>query len=106
RASAVLYNILASQASELPWLIPANICPIVPITFFKARVPFEFVDISPMTLHMDLERVEALMKARQYGGVLYVPTYGEASTPVEFFARAKSIDPELLIIDDRCLCRP
>ncbi len=106
RASAILYNLLVSQANSLPWILPANICPIVPITFFKARIPFEFVDISPMTLHMNLERVEALMKARQYGGLLYVHTYGEASTPVEFFASAKSIDPELLIIDDRCLCRP
>jgi hypothetical protein len=106
RASAILYNLLISQTNSLPWLLPANICPIVPITFFKARVPFEFVDISAETLHMDLEPAEALIKTRKYGGLLYAHTYGEASTPNEFFANAKTIDPEMLILDDRCLCIP
>jgi len=106
RASAILYNILVSKVSDLPWLIPANICPIVPITFFKARVPFEFVDISPETLQMDREQAQALIAKRSYGGVLYAHTYGESSTPTDFFAKIKSLDPELLILDDRCLCIP
>jgi hypothetical protein len=106
RASAILYNLLVSQVNSLPWLLPANICPIVPITFFKARVPFEFVDISPATLNVDLERAEALVKTRRYRGLLYAHTYGEPSTPSEFFANAKSLYPELLILDDRCLCIP
>jgi len=106
RASAILYNILVSRASDLPWLMPANICPIVPITFFKARVPFEFVDISAETLNMDREQAEALIKKRAYSGVLYAHTYGEASAPDDFFANVKSLNPELLILDDRCLCIP
>jgi hypothetical protein len=106
RASAILYNILVSQGSDMPWLMPANICPIVPITFFKARVPFEFVDISAETLHMDRGQAEALIKKRRYGGVLYAHTYGELSTPNDFFAKIKSLDPKLLILDDRCLCIP
>lgn len=106
RASAILYHLLNSQANTRPWLLPANICPIVPITFFKAHIPFEFVDISAETLHMDLEQAEALMKTRKYGGLLYVHTYGESSTPNEFFTNIKSLNPELLILDDRCLCIP
>ena len=106
RASAILYNLLVSQANSLPWILPANICPIVPITFFKARVPFEFVDISAETLHMNLEQAETLIKTRKYGGLLYAHTYGEPSTPNEYFAHAKSINPELFILDDRCLCIP
>ena len=106
RASAILYNILVSRASDLPWLLSANICPIVPITFFKASVPFEFVDISAETLHMDREQAEAFIKKRRYGGVLYAHTYGESSAPNDFFANVKSLDPELLILDDRCLCIP
>ena len=106
RASTILYHLLKSQTSPYPWLLPANICPIVPITFFKAHVPFEFVDISASTLHMDLDQAEDLIARRNYGGLLYAHTYGEASTPIEFFANAKSIDPKLLIIDDRCLCTP
>ena len=58
RASAILYNLLKSRENSEPWLLPANICPIVPITFFKAGVPIEFVDISVENLHMDLELAE------------------------------------------------
>lgn len=106
RASAILYNLLVSQKQQKPWLLPANICPIVPITFMKARVPFEFVDISPESLHMDLEQAEARMKKREFGGLLYAHTYGEESTPDDFFSQAKSLRPEMLIVNDRCLCIP
>lgn len=90
----------------MPWLLPANICPIVPITFLKAGVPFQFVDISAKTLHMDLEQAEALVRARKFGGLLYAHTYGEATTPNDFFESIKLVSPALVIIDDRCLCIP
>jgi hypothetical protein len=106
RASAILYSILASQKESQPWLLPANICPIIPITFLKAGVPFEFVDISAETLHMDLQQAEARIRQRKFGGVLYAHTYGEPSTPTDFFNEIKSLNPELLIVDDRCLCIP
>jgi len=106
RASAILYSILTSQNESKPWLLPANICPIVPVTLLKARVPFEFVDISPESLHMDLQQVEDRIKTRKFGGLLYAHTYGEPSTPIDFFNAIKSLDPELLIVDDRCLCIP
>lgn len=106
RASAILYSLLVGRADKSPWLLPANIYPIVPLTFMKARVPFEFVDISPTTLHMDLEQAEALIRERPFGGLLYAHSYGEASTPNGFFESIKRISPELLIIDDRCLCIP
>ncbi|MCC6299623.1 MAG: hypothetical protein IT314_10010 [Anaerolineales bacterium] len=106
RASAILYNLLISQKQTKSWLLPANICPIVPITFMKARVPFEFVDISPETLHVDLNQAEKRIKTREVGGLLYAHTYGEESTPEEFFVRAKLLNSEMLIVDDRCLCIP
>ena len=106
RASAILYNLLVNQKQAKPWLLPANICPIVPITFMKAKTPFEFVDISPENFHMDLNQAEARIEKRDVGGLLYAHTYGEESTPEEFFVRAKSLNPELLIVDDRCLCIP
>ena len=106
RASAILYNLLVSQKQTKPWLLPANICPIVPITFMKAKVPFEFVDISPESLHMDLNQVQARIRTGETGGLLYAHTYGDESTPGEFFAQAKSLNPEMLIVDDRCLCIP
>ena len=106
RASTILYNFLTSQKNERPWLLPANICPIVPITFMKARVPLEFVDISARTLHMDLDRAQGRIKNRDFGGILYAHSYGEESTPEDFFALAKTHNPETLIVDDRCLCIP
>jgi dTDP-4-amino-4,6-dideoxygalactose transaminase len=106
RASAILYNLLRSRDNKNPWLLPANICPIVPITFFKAEVPIEFVDISAKTLHIDLEQAEGHLKRGEYGGLLYAHTYGEPSTPVEFFQSIKSKHPDLLLVDDRCLCIP
>ena len=106
RASAILYNLLKSQDHSRVWLLPANICPIVPITFFKAGVPIEFVDISAETLHMDLEQAEGRLERDAYGGILYAHTYGEPSTPFEFFQHVKSRYPDLMLVDDRCLCLP
>src|SRR6266487_2295383 len=106
RASTIIYSLLIDLGNRSPWLLPANICPIVPITFLKARVPFHFVDISAKTLHMNLEQAEALIKKRKFGGLLYAHTYGEASTPNDFFALSKRFSPDLMLLDDRCLCAP
>jgi len=106
RASAILYNLLKSQDNPNPWLLPANICPVVPLTFFKARIPIEFVDISAETLHMNLEQAKARLKRGAFGGILYAHTYGEPSTPDDFFQQVKSSHPQLLLVDDRCLCIP
>lgn len=105
RASAIIYNLLITRADARPWLLPANICPIVPLTFFKARVPFQFVDIGN-DLHLDLEQAADLIQTRGFGGLLYAHTYGEESTPRDFFTRVKHLDPGLLVVDDRCLCIP
>ncbi len=106
RASSIIYSILMSLYHNRPWLMPANICPIVPIIFLKAGVPFRFVDISDTSLHIDLDQVADYVRTRKFGGLLYAHTYGEASTPTEFFSTIKNIAPEFFIIDDRCLCIP
>lgn len=106
RAAAILYGLLTSRGQAGPWLLPANICPIVPAVFMKAGVAFELVDISDATLHMDLEQAEERLRRGKLGGILFAHTYGEASTPNDFFARVKAHDPEVLVIDDRCLCPP
>jgi hypothetical protein len=106
RASAILYSILVDREDHRPWLLPANICPIVPLTFLKAKVPFEFVDISSETLHIDLHQAEEYLKRGTFGGLLYAHTYGELSTPNDFFQAIKARCPDVMIIDDRCLCVP
>ena len=74
RASAILYDVLRSQAGRPTFLLPANICPIVPITFLKAGVAFEFVDIAPDTLNMDLNQAEARLRSSVAG--VQGPRYG------------------------------
>jgi len=106
RASAILYNLVKSRQGTYPWLLPANICPIVPITFLKTGVPFELVDISPETLHMDWTQAETLVNRQKFGGLLYAHTYGEPSPPYDFLEGIKKKNPNLLIIDDCCLCTP
>ncbi len=105
RASAILYNILVGRADLRAWLLPANICPIVPLAFLKARVPFQFVDIDS-ALQMDLDQTRDLISTRKFGGLLYAHPYGESSAPLEFFSALKNLIPEFFIIDDRCLCIP
>jgi hypothetical protein len=108
RASAILYEVLRSRGNNLPFLLPANICPIVPMTFLKSGTPFEFVDISPESLHMDTDLVERRLRSDsgQYGGILYAHTYGDPTTPSEFFRWVKDRWNGLVVIDDRCLCIP
>ena len=108
RASSILYDVLLARADTRPFLLPANVCPIVPLTFLKADVPFEFLDISPDTLHMDLDSVQERLSTadKGYGGLLYVHSYGDPATPKETFLEVKRHNPDLLIIDDRCLCVP
>lgn len=49
RASVVLYRFLVANCKDFHFLLPANVCPVVPLTFLKAKVDFSFVDIDPAT---------------------------------------------------------
>ena len=108
RASTILHHLLRSGGTAKPWLLPANVCPVVPLTFLKAGCPFEFVDIDEATLCIDREIV--LRKLREapdaYGGLLFVRTYGVEIPCDSFFTEIKELAGELILVDDRCLCRP
>jgi len=106
RASTILYNLLVTRRDRRPFLLQANICSIVPLTFMKAGMPFEFVDIAPVTPQMDLQVAAHLLATRRFGGLLYAHTYGDPSTPLDFFSEIKTLDPSILLIDDRALCVP
>jgi hypothetical protein len=88
------------------YLLPANVCPIVPAVFHKAHVPFEFLDIHPSTLALDPKLV--LRRLRQGGcaGILYVRTYGAMFDMEASFGTFKNACSSLLLIDDRCLVVP
>ena len=108
RASAVLFNLLRSHPVEGPFLMPANICPIVPMVFFKAQRPFELIDISLDTLCMNHDAIIDRFSAphSKPAGLIYARTYGAIFETADVFARIKSVSPDALIVDDRCLCRP
>lgn len=108
RASAILYNLLRSRRDERPFLLPANICPIVPAVFFEAGQAFEPIDIEEPWLELDRQACYERLRARPggYAGVLHVRPYGSEHDPHPFFTALKKIQPDLLVIDDRCLCRP
>lgn len=108
RAATVLFNILNTCPENGPFLLPANICPIVPMVLHKAKRLFEFIDISPKTLCMDDDAIiqRWLKPGRRPAGIIYVRSYGAIFDTTAIFAKIKSLSPHALIIDDRCLCPP
>ncbi len=108
RASTVLYNYLRSCSRPGKWLLPANICPIVPAIFIKTRKEFEFVDVNPETFCMDASTVvERLREGHgKTAGILFARTYGHGGVFEPQFRAFKAVEPDLLVVDDRCLCRP
>lgn len=108
RASAVLYDFLMSLNTEKVFLIPCNICPIVPLIFLKANIKFEFIDISNETLCLDLDIAIKKIKRSpsEVGGILFVHTYGLEESFDEEFKNIKNVNDGILIIDDKCLCIP
>ncbi|HET9225380.1 MAG TPA: hypothetical protein VFR31_01820, partial [Thermoanaerobaculia bacterium] len=65
RACAILHDLL--QGDDRPFLIPANICSVVPETFQKAGRAFELIDIEEETLEID---PEACLDRLPAGGLL------------------------------------
>jgi hypothetical protein len=108
RASAILFNLLRTRSDPRPFLLPANVCPIVPDTFREARQPFELVDIEEPSLEIEPAECLARLRARpgRYAGLLFIHPYGSERDPAAFFADVKKAAGDILIIDDRCLCRP
>jgi len=108
RASTVLYRYLCSAARPGIWLLPANVCPIVPAVFSKAGIGYEFVDIDLQSLCMDPARalLQIEKAADRYAGLLFVRSYGHSGNFSSFFRAVKAIDANLKVIDDRCLARP
>ena len=109
RASTVLANLIAAQPGNGPFLLPENVCPIVLLVLLKLGRAFELIDIPPRSLCVDHSRIldrwsEPSLPAP--AGLVYVRTYGFLEDVADFYSRLKSLRPESLLIDDRCLCAP
>ena len=105
RASAVLCNFLRNGKFDRPFLLPANVCPVVPLSFLKAGVDFEFIYIDETH---DMSKCLAMEKfnSGKYAGLLFVHAYGKLFDNTFFYKDIKQNDPQFCIIDDRCLCLP
>lgn len=108
RASAILHNLVRSRADPRPYLLPANICPVVRDTLLRAGQTIEYIDIAEPTLAIDIDECLERARARTHGyaGLIYVRPYGDEREPAPAFRRLKQALPDLLLIDDKCLCRP
>ena len=108
RAARVLENLARARADQRPFLLPANVCEIVPSSLLAVGRPVQFVDIDQRDLVMDRDRCVSLLSddPQEFAGVVFVRTYGAETNEELFFARVKSVAPHSLLIDDKCLCRP
>ena len=106
RASKILYNFLKSNQERIraPFLIPTNVCSNVPETLEEAGVDYLLVDIDAKTLCMDEQYV--LEHAREISGIVMVHTYGVETDFAPFYRQLRAANPDILIVDDRCLCMP
>ena len=106
RASKILYNFLKSNQERIraPFLIPANVCSNIPETLEVAGVDYWLVDIDARTLCMDEHYV--LDHAKEISGIVMVHTYGVETDFAPFYCQLRAANPEILIVDDRCLCMP
>lgn len=106
RASTILYQFLKfiRRDDKKHLLIPSNICVDVLFVLLKTRIPFKFLDINNQ--HSDLDFNISILNDKMVFGLLYNHVYGNENTPIEKFRVLKEIDPNFIIIDDRCLCEP
>lgn len=107
RASYIIYNyLLSNYEGQGYWLIPLNACPIVPIIFLTADVPFKLVDIESTTYCMDRKTVGEAIKDPDCKGLLFIHTYGFDYSVDQFFSDTKSKRKDIKIIEDKCLSTP
>jgi dTDP-4-amino-4,6-dideoxygalactose transaminase len=111
RASTILFKFLINNQGLLrngKFLLPANICPIIPVVFSKAKVFFEFLDISPQTQSLDQDAVYSRIQRDPdtINGVLFVHSYGYKQNISSLFKTISIKWPEKILIDDQCSCIP
>lgn len=102
RACGLLYRFVRQYKGV--YLLPANVCPVVPLTLCSAGVPFEFVDINPTTLCIDESTCLEKLKGQSYAGIIFVRTYGYIYDANSFIDAVHEYGKK--VIDDRCLCIP
>ncbi len=110
RASTILYKLaLARPKSDGIYLVPANACPVVPLSIMKACRDVEFIDIDKQTLVMDQATIIARLNDKtkpSVAGVIFIRTYGAIDGYTTNFSEIRHISKDTIIIDDRCASVP
>jgi dTDP-4-amino-4,6-dideoxygalactose transaminase len=104
RAKKILYNFLKSNNISGTVLLPANICESVAKVLQSAGMDVLFVDLQADNLCLDQSAV--LQLAPSAAMLLFVHTYGVEDEYHEFFTQVKEANPNIIIVDDKCLCLP
>lgn len=108
RATSILYSFLQKNKGNGIWIIPVNVCHLVPACFIKAKCPFEIVDVDKLKLDLDENQViqKLIEYPRKYSGILSVRNYGGDYSKESFFKKIRKHEPDIKIIDDACLSYP
>ena len=104
RATAVLNDFIITNNISGKFLLPANICPIVPLVFIKNNIKVKFIDISKKNFDMDKSLI--LENLEKFDGLLWNNSYGKEDNNSNFFLKCKKNKKNFFIIDDRCLNEP
>lgn len=106
RASGLLYRFVKNNPLGY-YILPANVCPVVPLTIKKAGADVIFVDISRESLLIDYNQCEKLISYNNNCvGVVVVATYGCYHGSWEIVSELKKKHSNILVIEDRCLSIP
>ena len=104
RANKLLYNFLKVNNLSGNVLLPANVCPDVVKTLHHAGLTTTFVDLQVDNLCINQEAVLAM--AKEASMLLFVHTYGIEHDFYAFFEQVREQNPDIIIVDDKCLCLP
>ena len=63
RASRILYNLLSTNSYERPFLVPANVCGVIPSVFSEAQIRIEFADSSKAAIRLDVNSISNIYSA-------------------------------------------
>ena len=104
RANKLLYNFLKVNHLSGNVLLPANVCADVVKTLRYAGLTTTFVDLQVDNLCINQEAV--LRLAKQASMLIFVHTYGIEHDFYAFFEQVREQNPDIVIVDDKCLCLP
>ena len=87
RAASIIHDFINNNKIKSDFILPANICPIVPLVFYKNKIKVNFIDINKKTLNLCKDKV--FSKIKKSSGILWNHTYGKEEDQKNFFLDIK-----------------